>query len=71
MGNVGRRRGTIEYVKAVYARPNEVSSWPLMIGLAAVVLVASTVLGGGFGVGLVAAALTLAVTAITRRFQRR
>lgn len=71
MRNGDRRRGPVEYVKAAYARPDEVSFWPVALGMAVTVVAVSSLIGPGFAVGFGAAALYLALTGIHQWWRRR
>ena len=70
MGNDDRRLGPIEYVKAAYARPDEISFWPVAIAIAVVVVVVASLIGPGVAVGVVAAGLYLALTGLHQWWRR-
>ena len=71
MGTGDHRLGPIEYVKAAYARPDEVSFWPVAIAIAVVVVVVASLIGPGFAVGFAAAVLFLATTGVHQWWRRR
>jgi Flp pilus assembly protein TadB len=71
MGDGDRPRGPIEYVKAAYARPDEVSYWPVAIGISVIVVVVASLIGPGFAVGFVAAVLYLGLIALRQWWRGR